>query len=209
MQVRIVHPPYRLSLAWLAEGDHRPIVAELQTLLHQYGLYEGRISGTYDPATAEAVARFQEMRGLRPTGQLDPLTYCHLFPAAVSESGQAPRPRAKDGLPRANILITKSARTLTLFDGNTPLRQYPVAIGKPATPTPEGNYAIASKIMNPGGVLGSRWMGLNYDTYGIHGTNAPWLIGQMVSLGCIRMHNVNAEELFQSIIVGTPVFIRN
>lgn len=209
MQVRIIHPPRRLSLAWLVEGDHRPIVAELQVLLQQSGLYEGRISGVYDAATAEAVARFQELRGLRPTGQLDPLTYCRLLPAVVSDSGPALKPRAKAGLPRANILITKSTRTLTLFDGNAPLRHFPVAIGKPSTPTPEGNYAIASKIMNPGGVLGSRWMGLNYDAYGIHGTNAPWFIGQMVSLGCIRMHNANVEEVFQSVVIGTPVFIRN
>lgn len=209
MQVRIIHPPRSPNLAWLAEGDHRPLVAELQTLLHQYGLFEGRITGTYDQATIEAVTRFQELRGLRPTGQLTPLTYCRLFPAAVSESVPALRPRAKAGLPRANILITKSARSLTLFDGNAPLRHFPIAIGKPATPTPEGNYAIASKIKNPGGVLGSRWMGLNYDTYGIHGTNSPWLIGQMVSLGCIRMHNTNAEELFEFVTVGTPVFIRN
>lgn len=112
-------------------------------------------------------------------------------------------------LPRANILIKKSSRLLTLFDGNTAVRNYSIAIGKPATPTPEGNYAIAAKIMNPGGVLGTRWMGLNYDTYGIHGTNAPWLIGQMVSHGCIRMHNSSAEELYALISIGTPVYIRN
>jgi lipoprotein-anchoring transpeptidase ErfK/SrfK len=111
-------------------------------------------------------------------------------------------------LPRANILIKKSVRQLTLFDGNSIVHNYPVAIGKVGTPTPEGNFSIATKIINPGGVLGTRWMGLNYDTYGIHGTNSPWLIGQMVSHGCIRMHNSNAEELFALVNVGTPVYIR-
>ena len=84
-----------------------------------------------------------------------------------------------------------------------------MAIGKPSTPTPEGNFVIANKIFNPGGVLGSRWMGLNFGSYGIHGTDAPWFIGQMISHGCIRMHNNHAEELFSFVNVGTPVFIRN
>jgi len=43
----------------------------------------------------------------------------------------------------------------------------------------------------------------------IHGINQPWLIGNMVSHGCIRMHNSNVEELFTLVKVGTPVYIRN
>jgi lipoprotein-anchoring transpeptidase ErfK/SrfK len=113
------------------------------------------------------------------------------------------------GLQQPAILIAKSRRTLTLFNGNSPVRNYPVALGKPATPTPLGNFAIATKIPQPGGVLGSRWMGLNFDAYGIHGTNRPWLIGQLVSNGCIRMHNAHVEELFTLVRLGTPVLIRD
>ena len=140
----------------------------------------------------------------------DYITYCQNQPAKISEVTPLPQAeRAKSTLSRANILIVKSQRQLTLFDGNSPFRQYPVAIGKPSTPTPLGNYAVATKIINPGGVLGSRWMGLNYDAYGIHGTNAPWLIGQMVSNGCVRMHNPHAEELFALVNIGTPIYIRD
>jgi lipoprotein-anchoring transpeptidase ErfK/SrfK len=100
------------------------------------------------------------------------ISYCENQPATVSEVIPTLRTdRASFVLPRANILIARSQRQLTLFDGNSPVRQYPVAIGKPTTPTPLGNYAIATKIMNPGGVLGTRWMGLNFDAYGVHGTN--------------------------------------
>lgn len=211
MQLRFLYPPRRPAEAWLACGQSRPIVAEVQKMLADYGLYVGEAHGCFDAATAEAVRKFQILRGLSPTGQLDPVTYCLLLPpASVADTQPTAAPqRAAAGLARGSIQITKSARRLTLFDGNTALRQYPIAIGKPATPTPEGNYAIASKIMNPGGVLGSRWMGLNYDAYGIHGTPWPWLIGQMVSNGCIRMHNANAEEVFHLVAVGTPVIIRN
>lgn len=138
------------------------------------------------------------------------IVHCHSLPAETMEVTPVPSTaRNSHVLPRANILLVKSQRQLTLFDGNSPLRQYPVAIGKPSTPTPTGNYAIATKIVNPGGVLGTRWMGLNYGAYGVHGTNSPWLIGQMVSNGCIRLHNAHAEELFTLINVGTPMYIRD
>lgn len=112
-------------------------------------------------------------------------------------------------LNNVKISIVKASRLLTILEEDTPIYQYPIAIGKPSTPTPVGNYVIATKITNPGGILGSRWLGLNYDAYGIHGTNRPWLIGQMVSNGCIRMHNDNVEILFSLVSLGTPVFIRD
>ncbi|MDF2875362.1 MAG: L,D-transpeptidase catalytic domain [Sporomusa sp.] len=99
------------------------------------------------------------------------ISYCQNQSAEISEVTPAPRiDRVSTSLTRANILLVKSQRQLTLFDGNSPTRQYPVAIGKPSTPTPLGNYAIATKIINPGGILGTRWMGLNFDAYGVHGT---------------------------------------
>ena len=104
------------------------------------------------------------------------ISYCQNQSAEVSEVIPAPHiERAGKVLTRANILLVKSQRQLTLFDGNSPMRQYPVAIGKPSTPTPLGNYAIATKIINPGGILGTRWMGLNYDAYGVHGTRIHWI----------------------------------
>lgn len=209
MQLRIIHPLQRLSNFRFTEGDQHPLIREIQQRLAEIGLYRYAANGNYDASTTEAISYFQQVQGLPATGVADPVTYCRLCNAITSEINTTVKPRAIAAHPRANILITKSERRLSLFNGNAPLRQFPIAIGKPSTPTPEGNFAIATKIINPGGVLGSRWMGLNFGAYGIHGTNAPWLIGQMVSNGCIRMHNSNAEELFQSIGVGTPVFIRN
>lgn len=108
-----------------------------------------------------------------------------------------------------NITIVKSSRILTLLNEDSPLYSFPIAIGKPNTPTPVGNYIIANKIQNPGGVLGTRWLGLNFDAYGIHGTNRPWLIGQMVSNGCIRLHNEHVETIFPLVSVGTTVTIKD
>lgn len=210
MNLRTLYLPHRLSEIFWREDESHPLVADIQRLLAKHGLYTATIHSIYDAVTRDAVSQFQEAEGLPSTGSVDPLTYCRLHPAALSQiETRQPTQRVKTSVVRANILITKSSRTLTLFNGNSPIRQFPVAIGKPSTPTPAGNYAIASKITNPGGVLGTRWMGLNYDAYGIHGTNRPWLIGQMVSNGCIRMHNHHAEDLFVLINLGCPVYIRD
>ncbi len=108
------------------------------------------------------------------------------------------------------LKINTTTRKLWHYEGNRLLKEYPVAVGKPSTPTPPGNYKIKNKIVNPGGILGTRWMGLNIPggNYGIHGTNNPSSIGKAVSLGCIRMYNHDVEELFPQVPIGTPVHIQ-
>jgi lipoprotein-anchoring transpeptidase ErfK/SrfK len=47
------------------------------------------------------------------------------------------------------------------------------------------------------------------DTYiRIHGTNEPEYIGQNVSLGCIRMHNVDVIDLAERTKLGAKVIVR-
>ncbi len=66
----------------------------------------------------------------------------------------------------------------------------------------------------PGGVdnpLGARALYL-YDhgrdtMFRIHGTNAPWSIGENMSSGCIRMLNEQITELYQFVHVGTKVIV--
>jgi lipoprotein-anchoring transpeptidase ErfK/SrfK len=105
------------------------------------------------------------------------------------------------------IVISLSERTLGLYQGNQLVRRYPVAIGKPSTPTPVGTHRVLEKVLYPGGGLGTRWIGFTYQMHGIHGTNRPELIGQEVSNGCVRMHNANVEELYEMVGVGTPVVV--
>ncbi|MFZ3131225.1 MAG: L,D-transpeptidase [Desulfosporosinus sp.] len=111
-------------------------------------------------------------------------------------------------MPNRSIVIHTARRRLELYEGNRLIRHYPIAVGKSAAPTPNGHYSIATKTVSPGGVFGSRWMGLTIPGYGIHGTNNPASIGQAVSKGCIRMHNHDAESLFQRVKIGTPVNIQ-
>lgn len=107
------------------------------------------------------------------------------------------------------ITINTNARTLTLFKNGKVQRVYPVAVGKPSTPTPKGTFNIINKAVNPGGPYGIRWLGLNAPkgNYGIHGTNNPSSIGKGISNGCIRMHNNNVLELSNIVSIGTLVKI--
>lgn len=65
----------------------------------------------------------------------------------------------------------------------------------------------------PNNPLGARGLYL-YDErgrdteYRIHGTNEPEMIGQPVSLGCIRMHNIDVIDLYARVQLGSKVIVR-
>lgn len=80
------------------------------------------------------------------------------------------------------------------------------------TPTPEmrqENPKLPSFV--PGGhplnPLGVRALYLGSSLYRIHGTDAPWTIGQAVSKGCIRMHNEDVLDLYPRVPTGTKVTV--
>ncbi len=109
----------------------------------------------------------------------------------------------------SRVEIIRSARRLNYYAGDQKIKTYPVAVGKHSTPTPLGIFKVINKIVKPGGILGTRWMGLDIPggNYGIHGTNNPSSIGKFISNGCIRMYNSDVEELFPRVNIGTPVTI--
>ncbi len=111
--------------------------------------------------------------------------------------------------PVYSITINRSLHKLTLYRDNIVFKSYPVAVGKPSTPTPLGTFRIVNRAINPGGPFGARWLGLNAPNgdYGIHGTNNPSSIGKDVSNGCIRMFNDQVIELSNLVSIGTVVKI--
>lgn len=60
---------------------------------------------------------------------------------------------------------------------------------------------------HPRNPLGVRALYLGNTLYRIHGTDAPWLIGQAVSKGCIRMYNRDVIDLYRRARVGAPVIV--
>jgi lipoprotein-anchoring transpeptidase ErfK/SrfK len=119
------------------------------------------------------------------------------------------------------VLVSIPDRKLALLENGKVIRVYRVAVGKTSTPSPAGDFKIVNRVANPAyyhkglvvpagenNPVGSRWMGLSAQGYGIHGTNQPRSIGQAASTGCIRMGKRDVEELFALVNVGDQVTIR-
>lgn len=66
------------------------------------------------------------------------------------------------------------------------------------------SYVPGGHPLNP---LGVRALYLGSSTYRIHGTDAPWTIGQAVSKGCIRMYNEDVLDLYPRVPTGTRVTV--
>ena len=65
-------------------------------------------------------------------------------------------------------------------------------------------YVPGGHPLNP---LGVRALYLGASHYRIHGTDAPWTIGQDASSGCIRMFNNDVIDLYDRVGVGTRVVV--
>jgi lipoprotein-anchoring transpeptidase ErfK/SrfK len=125
------------------------------------------------------------------------------------------------------VVIMRESKRLLLFSDVKLIREFGIATGQAAYPTPLGTYEIATMQRDPwwypppspwakdadpvppgpGNPLGTRWMGLSAPYIGIHGTPDAASIGYSASHGCIRMKIPDAEWLFRRVDVGTPVFI--
>jgi len=132
------------------------------------------------------------------------------------------RPHQKLKIPKGHfsIVVDKSQNQLLLTEDNQFVKTYTVATGKDNS-TPVGTFKITNKLANPvwykegaivppdspANILGTRWLGIDKQGYGIHGAVDPNALGQQVTAGCVRMNNHDVEELFDIIPVGTDVTI--
>lgn len=110
---------------------------------------------------------------------------------------------------------------------------FPLGIARQGWPTPLGQTAITSKYRDPswtvpdsileehrsGGEpdfpdffppgpnnpLGMVAFRTGFPGILLHSTNRPWGVGMRVSHGCIRLYPENAETLFTTLPVGTPI----
>ncbi len=60
---------------------------------------------------------------------------------------------------------------------------------------------------DPKNPLGVRALYLGTTLYRIHGTDAPWTVGQNVTAGCIRLYNNDVIDLYNRAPVGTKVIV--
>ena len=132
----------------------------------------------------------------------------------------------------AEVRVDKQERSVRVLDGQGQLLAfYPATIGSTARPAPDGTLEVINLAPNPNytydpsrvsygkgerkliiqpgpnNPVGSVWIGLSRDTYGIHGTPDPSKVGKTFSSGCIRLTNWDAQQLASKIKPGVRVVI--
>lgn len=145
--------------------------------------------------------------------------------AVANIRGDAPKGRA------ARVEVHKAGRTVRAIakDGAL-LAFYPATVGSVEKPAPSGEYKVRAIAVNPlyrynpdynfkgvkskeplkiapgpNNPVGSIWIDLTAESYGIHGTPSPEKVSKTESHGCVRLTNWDAEELSKMVSKGTPV----
>jgi lipoprotein-anchoring transpeptidase ErfK/SrfK len=121
------------------------------------------------------------------------------------------------------VVVDLSSRTASLLEDRRKLRSFRVGVGTAGTPTPTGRFYVTVKLRPPqisAAAYGAWALGLSgysevHQTFGtgdgqiaLHGTYKPWLLGQPVSNGCVRMDNETITLLAETLPLGTPVTIQ-
>lgn len=132
--------------------------------------------------------------------------------------------------PRGTIVVRTRERFLYLVTGKGQALRYVVGVGRAGRQWAgkafidgkhfRPNWAAPDEILrdrpnatrfiaggSPRNPMGEAALTLSGGDYAIHGTNAPDSIGRFVSYGCIRMHNEDIMELFDRVVLGTPVVV--
>jgi lipoprotein-anchoring transpeptidase ErfK/SrfK len=144
--------------------------------------------------------------------------------------GQAPPATMADG-----IEIDKNRQTVKLFDkSNSLIGFYPATVGSKEKPSPIGTLKVTGISRNPtyrynpnyhfkgvhthkpftikpgpNNPVGTVWINLSAEGYGIHGTPSPGKVSKAESHGCVRLTNWDAERVAEKVTKGTPVTFLN
>ena len=152
--------------------------------------------------------------------------------AAFDEAGSSiivPVPGPPLAASVERIEVDKSTSEIRAYDSSdTIVASYPVTIGSAEFPSPSGSMEVVSVTRNPkyhfdpkgrnwgptravtlapgpNSPVGTTWIALSEETYGIHGSPDPQLIAKTSSHGCVRLTNWDAEELREAVSKGTRV----
>ena len=127
--------------------------------------------------------------------------------------------------------VDKTRQTVTLFDkSNSMIAFYPATVGSEEKPSPTGTLKVTEISRNPtyrynpdyrfkgvrsnkpftikpgpNNPVGSVWIGLSAEGYGLHGTSSPGKVSKAESHGCVRLTNWDAEHVASSVAKGTAV----
>lgn len=116
------------------------------------------------------------------------------------------------------IRVHQSQFQLELYDNGQLVNTFPVAVGAPGTPTPNGNayvwasqpwnqypYAVGIFALSTFSPVLDNWPGGGRT--GIHGWTDTSVLGKDASHGCVRMSGSDFAQLLNTVPLGTPVQI--
>jgi lipoprotein-anchoring transpeptidase ErfK/SrfK len=129
------------------------------------------------------------------------------------------------------IEVDKPRQTVKAFDQQGALVAFfPATVGSEEKPTPSGTLKVVSSDANPtyrynpdykfkgvrtnrpftiepgpNNPVGSHWIGLSSEGFGIHGTPNPSKVSKAESHGCVRLTNWDASLLGSNVKKGIPV----
>lgn len=129
------------------------------------------------------------------------------------------------------VEVDKVKQTVRLLDkSNALIGYYPATVGSEDKPSPTGTLKVTEIDRNPtyrynpdyhfkgvhsrkaftirsgpNNPVGTVWINLSAEGYGIHGTPAPGKVSKAESHGCVRLTNWDAERVAEHVTKGTPV----
>jgi lipoprotein-anchoring transpeptidase ErfK/SrfK len=138
---------------------------------------------------------------------------------------------AAEAAKAGRVEIDKSRQTVKLFDKSGLLIGfYPATVGSEEKPSPTGTLKVTGTSKNPtyrynpayhckgvharkpftikpgpNNPVGTVWINLSADGYGMHGTPSPGKVSKAESHGCVRLTNWDAQRLAARVAKGTPV----
>ena len=130
-----------------------------------------------------------------------------------------------------HIDIDKDRQTVKVFSASNQLLDfYPATVGSEEKPSPSGTLKVTAIDHNPiyhynpayhfkgvhansrftikpgpNNPVGTVWISLSAEGYGIHGTPEPSKVSKAASHGCVRLTNWDAQELAAEVSKGVPV----
>ena len=136
--------------------------------------------------------------------------------------GWIPAASTRLGATDVSVRLDRGRRRLSLRVAGRTVRAFPVAVGRPGSPTPLGRFSVTDKLLptNPGSPYGCCALALTGhqtkldpgwpggDRLAVHGTPLPETIGRAASLGCMRADEGDLRALLRRVPLGAPLFVR-
>lgn len=226
----VVKPAYSVDATaiatWVAQAavqvNRKPVSAKREVKKYKFEITTSTPGATVDQAAA--IVRISE--ALSSDAALSSASREVTLPITYQ------RPKVVESDFKKAIVVSIPERKIRLYDGVKLVKTYRCAPGRPAFPTPTGDFEVVTKLANspwynpgsdwakgmpdsippgPYNPMGVRKIGINVSGVFMHGIPPSEFssIGTAASHGCMRMMPKDVADLYNRVTIGTPVYIRD